>query len=197
MRLHTSIIRQVYEGEQYIIQKLNRLSTLPMSTLSTIFRQLCTIRPTRTAYTAVMPRLVVAAAIVDSLDNPTQLLCAARSYPPELAGKFELPGGKIDRDETPLQALHREIREEMNTVIRVGAQVMTEEGTWWPILQGRTMGVWLAELAPDAPAPTLNGSHSEFRWTPLDKVNTLDWIGHDLEIALAVARTCGFEPADR
>lgn len=155
------------------------------------------LRPTRTAYTAVMPRLVVAAAIVDSLDNPTQLLCAARSYPPELAGKFELPGGKIDRDETPLQALHREIREEMNTIIRVGAQVMTEEGTWWPILQGRTMGVWLAELSPDAPAPTLNGSHSEFRWTPLDKVDTLDWIGHDLEIALAVARTCGFEPADR
>lgn len=144
-----------------------------------------------------MPRLVVAAAIVDSLDNPTQLLCAARSYPPELAGKFELPGGKIDLDEAPLQALHREIREEMNTVIRVGAQVMTEEGTWWPILHGRTMGVWLAELSPDAPAPTLNGSHSEFRWTPLDKVDTLDWIGHDLEIALAVARTCGFEPADR
>ena len=38
-------------------------------------------------------RLVVAAAVLDHLAHPTTLLCAARSYPPEHAGQFELPGG--------------------------------------------------------------------------------------------------------
>ena len=38
-------------------------------------------------------RLVVAAAVLDDLEHPTALLCAARSYPPEHAGQFELPGG--------------------------------------------------------------------------------------------------------
>ena len=41
-------------------------------------------------------RLVVAAAVLDDLGHPTTLLCAARSYPPEHAGQFELPGGKVE-----------------------------------------------------------------------------------------------------
>jgi len=31
----------------------------------------------------------VAAAVLDDLEHPTTLLCAARSYPPEHAGQFE------------------------------------------------------------------------------------------------------------
>ena len=40
-----------------------------------------------------MPRPVVAAAIVDSLEHPTELLACSRAYPQELRGQFELPGG--------------------------------------------------------------------------------------------------------
>ena len=43
------------------------------------------------------PRLVVGAAIVDDLDRPTTLLSARRTEPPELAGGWELPGGKTMR----------------------------------------------------------------------------------------------------
>ena len=61
----------------------------------------------------VSKRPVVAAAILDSLRHPTQVLCAARAYPQELAGLFELPRGKVEDGEIPEQALAREIREVM------------------------------------------------------------------------------------
>lgn len=93
-------------------------------------------------------RPVVAAAIVDSLTHPTALLCAARAYPEELRGLFELPGGKIEPGENPQDALLREIREELSVDITLGPEVLTADGDWWPILHDRRMGVWLAEITP-------------------------------------------------
>ena len=60
-----------------------------------------------------MPRPVVAAAIVDSLSEPTMLLACSRAYPQELRGQFELPGGKVEGAEDPVEALTREIIEEL------------------------------------------------------------------------------------
>ena len=37
-----------------------------------------------------MPRPVVAAAIVDSLSEPTMLLACSRAYPQELRGQFQV-----------------------------------------------------------------------------------------------------------
>ena len=59
-----------------------------------------------------------APAIVDDLDHPTRLLAARRTEPPALAGGWEFPGGKVDPGESPLAALHREIREELGVPVR-------------------------------------------------------------------------------
>ncbi|MCB6402523.1 NUDIX domain-containing protein [Schaalia odontolytica] len=138
-----------------------------------------------------MPRPVVAAAIVDALERPTELLACSRAYPQELRGQFELPGGKIEEGEDAVAALEREIAEELGARLRVGERVAPEGGLWWPILGGRVMGVWLAEVAPGSPSPRAGASHVEACWVPIGELVTLPWIGADLPIVEAVVARCG------
>lgn len=137
-----------------------------------------------------MTRPVVAAAIVDSLSAPTKLLACSRAYPQELRGQFELPGGKVEDNEDPVQALAREIEEELGARITVGARVCPEGGQWWPILGGRVMGVWLAEVAAASPTPRVGASHLEARWVPLADLGDLPWIVADFPIVEAVVAHC-------
>ena len=137
-----------------------------------------------------MPRPVVAAAIVDSLSEPTMLLACSRAYPQELRGQFELPGGKVEEGEDPTVALAREIAEELGARLRIGERVCPEDGQWWPILGERVMGVWLAEVASNSPAPRAGASHLEAKWVPLADLAALPWIAADLPIVEAVVARC-------
>lgn len=137
-----------------------------------------------------MTRPVVAAAIVDSLSAPTTLLACSRAYPQELRGLFELPGGKVEDNEDPVKALEREIVEELGARLTVGARVCPVGGQWWPIVGGRVMGVWLAEVAPGSPSPRVGASHLEARWVPLADLAALPWIVADFPIVEAVVARC-------
>ena len=137
-----------------------------------------------------MTRPVVAAAIVDSLIAPTTLLACSRAYPQELRGQFELPGGKVEDNEDPVKALEREIVEELGARLTVGARVCPVGGQWWPIVGGRVMGVWLAEVAPGSPSPRVGASHLEARWVPLADLAALPWIVADFPIVEAVVARC-------
>ena len=63
-------------------------------------------------------RTVVAGAITSS---DGRLLLAQRSYPAQVAGLWELPGGKVERGEELAAALRRELREELEIDVEVGA----------------------------------------------------------------------------
>lgn len=69
---------------------------------------------------------VVAAVICDSIRNKKKIFATARGYG-EFKGQWEFPGGKIEEGETPQQALVREIKEELETEIKVGELIDTIE----------------------------------------------------------------------
>lgn len=69
---------------------------------------------------------VVAAVICDSLNEKNRIFATARGYG-EFKGQWEFPGGKVEAGETPQQALVREIKEELETDIKVGDLIDTIE----------------------------------------------------------------------
>lgn len=69
---------------------------------------------------------VVAAVICDSIKEKKLIFATARGYG-EFKGQWEFPGGKIEPGETPQEALVREIKEELDTIISVGDLIDTVE----------------------------------------------------------------------
>ena len=65
----------------------------------------------------------VVAAVIRSEDK---IFATARGYG-EFKGQWEFPGGKIETGETPEEALAREIKEELETEIKVGSLIQTIE----------------------------------------------------------------------
>jgi 8-oxo-dGTP diphosphatase len=128
----------------------------------------------------------VGGAIVDSLAAPRQLLAARRTAPPEFAGMWEFPGGKVEQGEEAAAALHRELREELGVKVRLGGELEGPTSAGWPLSGKAAMRVWLAEVASGTPAPLED--HDELRWVSLADTTTLDlgWIPADLPIVAAV-----------
>lgn len=125
-------------------------------------------------------KLVVAAAIL----SHGRLLAAQRSAPPQLAGMWELPGGKVEPGEDPVDALHREIAEELGVRVNLGEPVPAPDGGDWPILRGMTMRVWLASLASGTPEALQD--HAQLAWVPLDDLASVRWLGPDVPIVREV-----------
>ena len=130
---------------------------------------------------------MVAAAIVDDLDHPTRLLAARRTEPPALAGGWELPGGKVDAGETPLEALHRELREEIGVAVRVGERLPSPEADGlWPLGERYRMNVWLAVVTEGEPQPIED--HDALRWLDRGELYAVGWLPADRPIVRALER---------
>ncbi|MCW2764321.1 MAG: (deoxy)nucleoside triphosphate pyrophosphohydrolase [Nocardioides sp.] len=111
---------------------------------------------------------VVGAAIVrDGL-----VLAARRSAPPELAGRWEFPGGKVEAGERPADALVRELLEELGCSIEVTGWLA---GTA-PIGTSHVLSVATAALVDGEPVPT---EHDLVRWLGADELDDLDWLDPD------------------
>jgi len=125
----------------------------------------------------VSAQVIVAAAIVDG--EPPRVLAAQRAYPADLAGYWELPGGKVHAGEDDVAALVRECREELGVTVRVGTRV----GADVEIGAGLLLRVWWARLLDGTPQPL---EHTQLRWLSLDALDDVAWLPSDGPVMAAV-----------
>jgi 8-oxo-dGTP diphosphatase len=114
---------------------------------------------------------VVGAAVV----REGRVLAARRVAPVALAGLWEFPGGKVEPGESDVEALQREIAEELGVEVVVGARVGPD------LLLGDTavMRVYLARLVDGDPQLT---EHDAFRWLGADELDDVPWIPADAPV---------------
>ena len=121
--------------------------------------------------------VVVAAAVHRS----GRLLVARRARPAALAGRWELPGGRVEPGESELEALGRECREELAAAVTVTGRL----GTDLPIEAG-VLRVYAAELAGGAAEPQPL-EHDALRWVGPAELAGLDWLDADRAVLAELA----------
>ena len=130
-----------------------------------------------------MKTIRVVAAVIKAVkeDGEPIIFATQRGYG-ELKGGWEFPGGKIEKGETPQEALKREIMEELDTEIAVGELIDTIEYDypkfhlsmdcfWCEVIKGDLV----LKEAEDAKWLTKNQLR-EVEWLPAD-VTLVDKIG--------------------
>lgn len=116
---------------------------------------------------APTPVAVVAAVIFDG-----DLVLACRRKPGLFfAGQWEFPGGKVEPGETFEAALHREIREELDTAIVIEHELSTETTRSGDRLIALTC--YRTRLADEPPEQSTD--HDLMRWILLDDLDSLEW----------------------
>ena len=119
---------------------------------------------------------MVGAAIV----RDGRVLAARRTFPAEVAGRWELPGGKVEPGETPEAALVREIGEELGCEIEVVGWLPGAV----PIGERHVLTAAHARLVAGGPHPH---EHDEVRWLAADELDDVDWLEPDRPFLAAVA----------
>lgn len=128
---------------------------------------------------------VVAAAICNSQD---QILIACRNDQQAYAGQWEFPGGKIEPNEAPFDALKREIHEELGFTITHGDSLGSHLHSY------PSVDVHLEVFFVRAnPVHLTLVDHSEVRWLSIDQLRTWPLVPADLPFVDKIAkRLSGF-----
>ena len=119
---------------------------------------------------------VAAAIICDDMEEPTKISATAKGYG-EFKGQWEFPGGKIEEGESAQEALVREIREELDTEIEVGAMIHTIEYDY-PAFH-LSMDCFLAKVK--AGSLTLKEAQAS-RWLTRSELYEVQWLPADISL---------------
>jgi 8-oxo-dGTP diphosphatase len=119
------------------------------------------------------PRIVVTAAVVE---RDGAFLVTRRLRGAHLEGCWEFPGGKCEPGESFAACLAREMREELGTGVRVGAEMFAVEHAYPERIV--ELHFFACELTGE-PTPLLG---QEMQWAPRDRLRALEFPPADEEL---------------
>lgn len=120
-----------------------------------------------------MKTIRVVAAVIRS---ENKIFVTARGYG-EFKGQWEFPGGKIEAGETPEEALAREIKEELETEIKVGSLIHTIEYDY-PTFHLSMDCFWCEIVSGDL----VLKEAEDARWLTKDQLYDVKWLPADITL---------------
>jgi 8-oxo-dGTP diphosphatase len=123
-------------------------------------------------------RLVVAALILRTQDEHTEVLICQRKPDQPMSLKWEFPGGKIELGETSEIALARELEEELGITATIGHRVAHIEHKY---RNGGAIDLQFF-VVRDFTGTLENRIFNDMRWSPLSALPTYDFLSADLNL---------------
>ena len=120
---------------------------------------------------------VVAAVIKAANEQGKPMIFATQRGYGDLKGGWEFPGGKIEKGETPQEALKREIMEELDTEIEVGEYIDTIEYDY-PAFHLSMDCFWCQIVRGNL----VLKEHEAARWLTKDELNNVEWLPADITL---------------
>ena len=117
--------------------------------------------------------------VVGAIIQRGSTVFAARRNPERSAGGlWEFPGGKVEPDESPEEALARELREELSVDVSVGTFIDQSVSD----VAGATIELSCYTAVLVAEDPVSSTDHDALTWVNLDELEKLEWAPGDVQI---------------
>jgi 8-oxo-dGTP diphosphatase len=118
--------------------------------------------------------VVVPCAIIESNGR---ILAAQRNAHTSLPLKWEFPGGKVDAGETEIEALEREIMEELCVEIEIGERL---EPTYKE--DPNRIICLVPFICRLTSGPIILTEHAQYKWLTMNELPSVDWAEADLGV---------------
>lgn len=129
-----------------------------------------------------MKTIKVVAAVIK---RNNKIFVTQRGYG-EFKDGWEFPGGKVEKGETKEEALIREIKEELDTVIKVDSYLDTIEYDY-PDFH-LSMDCFICSIVE---GNLVLKEHEDSKWIKKEEIDTLNWLPADLVIIDKVKEMMG------
>ena len=125
-----------------------------------------------------MKTIRVVAAIIKAINEAGEpiIFATQRGYG-DFKGGWEFPGGKIEEGETSQEALVREIKEELETEIKVGELIDTIEYDY-PAFHLSMDCFWAEIISGDL----VLKEHEAAKWLKKDELGSVEWLPADITL---------------